>query len=221
MASVLASPLAPAPQDPARIVLDGVSWDQYVQVSDALTPQHGLRLTYDGRRLEFMTLSYLHEHFGHLLGRIIEMLAFELGIELEGGGSTTFRHEDVERGLEADECYWVAHAAEMIDVREWDPEIHPPPDLAVEIDITSSSLNRREIYARLRVPELWRFDGQSLQAFRLAETGEYVPIEMSLAFPFLRVSDLEAFLVAREGESETQTIRRFVDWVRKQGFQSE
>lgn len=218
MASIIAPPSSPVPNHPDRVVLDGISWDQYVKVSDALTPQHGLRLTYDGRRLEFMTLSYLHEHFGHLLGRIIEMLAFELGIELEGGGSTTFRHEDVERGLEADECYWVAHAEEMIDVREWDAEIHPPPDLTVEIDITSSSLNRREIYARLRVPELWRFDGKSLRAFRLTDSGEYVPTEMSLAFPFLRVSDLEAFLIAGEGESETRTIRRFVDWVRAQGY---
>jgi Uma2 family endonuclease len=199
-------------------VLNGISWNQYVAISDALTPQQGLRLTYDGRRLELMTLSFPHEHFGNLIGRMIEALSLELEIDLQGGGSTTFRREDVERGLEADECYWIAHAEEMIGVTEWDEEVHPPPDLSVEVDISRSSLNRQEIYAKLRVPELWRFDGTKIQAFQLTDSGEYEPIEMSLAFPFLRVSDLQAFLVTDEPLSDTQILRRFIEWLRRQGF---
>jgi Uma2 family endonuclease len=216
MATVIAPPASPSV--PERIVLDDISWEQYVKISDALTPQRGLRLTYDGQRLELMTLSFPHEHYRRMIGRLIDALSFELRIDLQGGGSMTFRREDLERGLEPDECYWIAHAAEMLEVTLWDPEIHPSPDLAVEVDIFASSLDRQEIYGKLQVPELWRFDGELLQAFRLAESGQYVPVEMSLAFPFLRVSDLAAYLVPDQPLSETETIRRFVEWLREQGF---
>ena len=215
MATALTSPkTVPAPQ---RFVLDDVTWEQYVAISDALTPQRSLRLTFDGRRLEFMTLSYLHENLKTVLGYLIATLAFDLDIDLKSGGSTTFRREDVERGLEPDQCYWFQHFDAMIGVSNLDPAVHPPPDLAVEIDVASSSLNRREIYARLGVPELWRFDGTALQAFELDDAGAYKPIENSLVFPFLRVSDNQAFLLVDLPESETRTVRRFRDWLREEG----
>ena len=203
-----------------RVVVEDVTWEQYVTISDALTPQRGLRLTFDGQRLEFMTLSYLHEHLKTRLGRLIEVLTLELEIEAQSGGSTTFRREDVERGLEPDECYWIAHADEMVGVRQWDSGNHPPPDLVIEIDVASSSLNRQEIYARLQVPELWRYDGTALQALALNESGEYGPIETSLAFPFLTVADLQPFLVIDEPATETRIVLRFREWVNQQGFAS-
>ncbi|REJ71210.1 MAG: Uma2 family endonuclease [Planctomycetota bacterium] len=203
---------------PNRVIVEDVTWEQYVTISDALTPQRGLRLTFDGQRLEFMTLSYLHERLKRLMGRLIETLTLDLEIEMQSGGSTTFRREDVERGLEPDECYWIAHAAEMVGVTKWDPGLHPPPDLVVEVDVASSSLNRQEIYARLQVPELWRFSGSVLRGLKLTDGGEYEPIEKSLAFPFLTVADLQEFLVVDEPATETQIVRRFRDWVREQKF---
>jgi Uma2 family endonuclease len=145
------------------------------------------------------------------------MLTFELCIPLHSGGNTTFRREDLERGLEPDECYWIQHAEIMPNDRNWDPAIDPPPDLATEIDVTSSSVNREEIYALLRVPELWRFDGDDLQAYRLVASGVYEPIERSLAFPFLTVADLLPFLLSDERD-ENALMRTFVDWVHEQGF---
>jgi len=218
MASVLTPPTTVTL--PQRFIIDGVTWEQYVTISDALTPQRGLRLTYDGARLELMTLSFLHERFKKLLGRLIESLALELDIDLQCGGSTTFRREDVERGLEPDECYWIANADQMIEVSDWNPTVHPPPDLAVEIDVASSSLNRREIYARLGVPELWRFDGKSLAALRLNDAGDYEPIEYSLAFPFLLVRDLQQFLLTDPPASNTSIVRRFLDWLRERSFEN-
>lgn len=218
MATVLTRPATESA--PQRFIIDGVSWKQYVAISDALTPQRGLRLTYDGARLELMTLSYLHERLKKLLARLIETLALELDIDLQCGGSTTFRREEVERGLEPDECYWITHADEMIDVSAWDPAVHPPPDLAVEIDVASSSLNRREIYARLGVPELWRFDGKSLNALGLNDAGEYEPIEYSLSFPFLNVGHLQQFLFTDPPATNTSIVRKFRDWLREQGFEN-
>ncbi|REJ98647.1 MAG: Uma2 family endonuclease [Planctomycetota bacterium] len=215
MATVLTSPATETA--PQRLVLDDVTWDQYVTISDALTPQRGLRLTFDGTRLEFKTLSYRHENLKTVLGYLIATLAF-LDIDLQSGGSMTFRREDALRGFEPDQCYWFQHAREMVGVAQWDPAVHPPPDLAVETDVASSSLNRREIYAGLSIPELWRCDGKTLQASELSDAGQYKLINHSLAFPFLQVAELQRFLHADSPEAETQTIRRFRDWMREQGF---
>lgn len=200
-----------------RLVLEDITWQQYVAISDALPDRAGLRTAFDGSRLELMTTSSLHEWYKCLLNRIIGMLTFELCIPLHSGGNTTFRREDLERGLEPDECYWIQHARIMPNDRNWDPAIDPPPDLATEIDVTSSSVNREDIYAMLGVPELWRFDGAHIQAFRLDASGVYEPIERSLAFPFLSVADLLPFLLSGERD-EKALMRTFVDWVREQGF---
>jgi Uma2 family endonuclease len=216
---------APLPVPPAtgsrriepeqHFVLAGLSWEQYVAISDALPNRAGLRTAFDGSRLELMTTSSPQEWYKCLLGRIVETLTFELEYPLHSGGNTTFRREDLQRGLEADECFWIEHALEIPNHRPWDPDVDPPPDLAVEIDVTSSSVDREDIYAKLRVPELWRFDGELLQAYRRTEAGEYEPIEYSLAFPFLRVADLLPFVLSDERD-ENALIRSFLQWLREQ-----
>ncbi|MGD9856714.1 MAG: Uma2 family endonuclease [Planctomycetaceae bacterium] len=199
------------------LTLDGVTWDQYVAISDALPDRPGLRITFDGERLELMATSQRHERMKKLIGRMIEMITLELDIDLQSGGNVTFRREDLEKGLEPDECYWIAHARDMIGVDEWDPAAHPPPDLAVEMDVKSRSILRQPIYAALGVLELWRFDGAHLRALRL-EAGQYVPIDHSLSLPFLRVAELAPFLHRTDEETETDTIRAFVQWLRAQDF---
>ena len=119
------------------------------------------------------------------MGRLIEMLTFELDIPILGGGSTTFKHKELLRGLEPDECYWIANESVVRGKLEVDLTCDPPPDLAVEIDVTISSLNRQSIYAARGVPELWRFDGKTLRVHELQPNGEYAHLNTSPAFPFL------------------------------------
>jgi Uma2 family endonuclease len=199
------------------LLLSRLTWQQYLAISNALPDGCGLRTAFDGENFELMVTTFGHEWFKKLIGRLIEMLSLELGIDIRSGGQTTFRSEHIQRGLEADQCYWVAHAAAMANKLAWHADIDPPPDLAIEIDVTSSSIDREAIYALLKVPELWRFDGDVLQAYRLTRNGRYRPIEYSLAFPFLRVAELLPFLLSGE-ESETTLIRTFVEWVRHQDF---
>lgn len=198
--------------------LDGVSWEQYVAVCDAFPDWPGLRFTYDGDRLELMSTSSLHEATKHILGLLINSLAFELGIPKRGLGNTTFRSAAKQRGLEPDDCYFFANAAAIQRDVQWDPEIHPPPDLAVEIDVKSRSVKRQPIYAKLGVPELWRFTGETLLAFQLNDQGEYEPIEYSLSFPFLRVADLTPF-VLMQADDENEIVRAFLEWIRESGFE--
>jgi hypothetical protein len=90
----------------------------------------------------------------------------------------------------------------------------PPPDLALEIDITSSSLNRLSIYAALGVPEVWRYDGQTLTILSL-QNERYIPQPNSLALPFLKADDLLRFLALKNTVGETSLVKQFRAWVQE------
>jgi Uma2 family endonuclease len=97
---------------------------------------------------------------------------------------------------------------------KWQAEKDPPPDLAIEIDITHSSLDRMGIYAALRVPEVWRCTAKSLRAFRLGPDGRYHPRDASTLVPFVPLGEVFHFLQQGENEDETSLLKRFVSWVR-------
>jgi Uma2 family endonuclease len=149
------------------------------------------------------------------LARLVEALTEEMDIDIASYGSMTCRRPDLERGLEADESYWIANEPRMRSREEVDLERDPPPDLVLEIEISRSSLNRIAIYAALRVPEVWRWDGETLRVLLLTSRGNYRQSERSKAFPFLPLAELAGFL-RRAGQSETQRLRSFRAWVRKQ-----
>ncbi|MBW3540700.1 MAG: Uma2 family endonuclease [Planctomycetes bacterium] len=197
-----------------RFVIRNVSWEQYVAISDAL-PERAARITFDGSSIELMTKSALHEWLKEMLGRLIPMVAFEWDIPIRSGGEMTFRRRRANRGLEPDQCYWIANERAMRGKTTYDSEADPPPDLAVEIDVTHSSLNRQEIYAKLRVPELWRFSGETLRVLVLGKSGKYKEVERSPAFPTLPVGELVPFLMPDEERDETTMLRQFVEWVRQ------
>jgi Uma2 family endonuclease len=134
-------------------------------------------MTYDRGRLEFMMPLHPHESYGHLLGRLIEMFAFEMNIPLHGGRSTTLKRELAQRGLEPDESYWIQNEPRMRGKKDLDLDTDSPPDLAVEIDITSSSLPRMPICADLGALEVWRFDGSALTFLGLQADQQYASLE--------------------------------------------
>jgi Uma2 family endonuclease len=199
-----------------RIVLHGVSWETYERlVAELETESGGIRLAYDRGFLEIMCPSFLHENYKWRLGRMIEILAEEIDCDFVAGGSTTFRRESLQRGLEPDECYWLAHAAAVGQKKEIDLDVDPPPDLAMEVDLTTDSLNKQAIYASLGVPEVWRYDGESLAVLRLGPDGAYAVVEDSASFPQIALSELTRFLERRRETSDQQWVKEFRRWVRK------
>ena len=196
-----------------RLVLEGVSWATYGRLVAELD-RRGIRLAYDQGRLEIMSPSFLHEIRKRQIGRMIEVLAEELDLEIVGGGSTTFRREDARRGIEPDECYWLANALAVAQKTEIDLATDPPPDLAIEVDLTSDSLDKQPIYASLRIPEVWRYDGRTLAVLRLEPDGVYAAAERSLSFPQLSISSLLRFLELRQSIGERRWTREFRAWVR-------
>jgi len=200
-----------------RFVLHGVSWQTYADLCGNVGDLP-IRLTFDGSNLEIMSPSRWHEVCGRFMGLMIVTLAAELDISIGIGGSTTFRRADLARGLEPDECYWIAHEQAVREKREIDLTVDPPPDLAIEIDISPSRLNRPAIYAALRVPEIWRFDGENLHVELLQSDGVYCPAETSLSFPFLPVHELARFVAQAEQQGVSTALRAFTEWVREQRF---
>jgi Uma2 family endonuclease len=195
-------------------LMDNVTWGFY----DAVLREIGdrpIQVTYDRGRIEIMSPLPIHEKAKVLIRRMVDVISEEMDIPISGYASTTFRRKGVDSGLEPDECYYVQHAA-RVDKEEIDLDVDPPPDLAIEVDVTNRSIPREPVYAALRMPEIWRHDGMKLQALKLAAEGKsYSPIEFSLAFPFLRVGDLNQFLKMWPEKTEHQIIRAFREWVRQ------
>jgi len=195
-----------------RLVLFGVPWSTYERLLRAFAERPGIRLTYDRGTLELMTLSHEHENRGHLLGRLVVALTEELSLPLKGGGSTTFRRRKRQRGLEPDECYWIAREAQVRGKTEIDLRRDPPPDLALEIDVTRSSLDRLAIYAALQFSEVWRLEEPNLVCY-LLDAGRYATSTTSRTFPGLAVADLTTFLKLSGQMDENAIIRQFRAWV--------
>jgi Uma2 family endonuclease len=134
-----------------RFLLHGVDWSEYRTIADALGERH-LKLAYDGWNLEFRTVSHLHNKLSRLVGRFVVVLTEELGLPIDSIGSTTLDREDARRALEPDECFYLQNEALIRDKDNIDLEFDPPPDLAVEIDVSRSSLNRLDIAGRAERP---------------------------------------------------------------------
>jgi Uma2 family endonuclease len=196
-----------------RFVLSGVTWRDYLHLLHAFDTRR-VRVTYDRGDVEIMTVSSEHERFKCLINLLIAVLVEELGWHMASYGNTTFKRRKRRRGLEPDECYWIQNeplvrGKDRISLRR-----DPPPDLVVEIEVSTSVLNRLSIYAALGFPEIWQFDGQTIRVQILGPDGRYVPSSQSRAFPSVPMTELTRFLAMRGTMSETDLMRTFRAWVR-------
>jgi Uma2 family endonuclease len=205
--------LLPNGQMMEHIVLYDVPWEAYEAILEAMGDRR-LRHTYNRGVLEILSPLKRHDRTKKILARMVEAASLALDIEIQSIGSTTLRKEEKKKGLEPDECYYVAHEAAVRHYEDYDPNRDPPPDLALEVDVTHSSVSRMDVYGGLGIPEVWRLQGGEVTFYRLVR-GHYSKIERSLAFPFLTPAVVSSFLAQRQDVSENTLIRRFVAWVRK------
>jgi Uma2 family endonuclease len=189
----------------------------YSRLLHVFAERPGIRLTYDRGELEIMSPRLEHDDDSWFLGDLVFVLSEELGLPLKRGGSTTLHRRLRRRGIEADACYWIAHAAQMAGVRQLDLRQHPPPDLALEVDVTHSSLDRLSIYAALGIPEVWRVDGDQLIFSGLNASGKgYTSEPHSRSFPQVTPADLLSFLKqARQAGDENAVTQAFRIWIRQ------
>src|SRR5438132_8079316 len=159
--------------------LSGIDWQTYSRLLRVFAERPAIRLTYDQGELEIMSPLLKHDDDARFLGRLVLVLTEELGLPAKAGGSTTLRRRLKQRGIEADDCFWIANAHRMAGRRRLDLRVDPPPDLAIEVDVTRSSLDRLSIYAALLVPEVWRLQGDTLTFHVLGADGKYAMSDRS------------------------------------------
>jgi Uma2 family endonuclease len=160
-----------------------------------------------------MVLSARHENYKDMLVLLINVLAEEMGIDLGSFGSTTLRREDLARGFEPDACFYIQHEAQVRGKEQLDLRVDPPPDLVLEIDIISPSLDKLPLYAAMGVAEVWRYDGQNLNFYWLQANADQAQPE-SRALPGLTSQVVAHFLAESQSLKRTVWLRRVREWAR-------
>jgi Uma2 family endonuclease len=196
-----------------------LTWEDYEQLLDWRDAgRRPVRITFDSGRLEVMTHGNRHERYKGLLGRVVSVLCEELNVPMVLGGNCTIRREDLDRGFEPDDWFYLGSTAtrmtEATATRALDFRTDPPPDLAIEIEITRNILDRIPLYAAVKILELWRFDGTRFDIWALQSNGSYALAESSRYFPAVTAAAINGCLIDLATVDDTARLRRFREWIR-------
>jgi Uma2 family endonuclease len=197
-----------------RVLLHDVSWQELDAILEELGEHRAARIAYDNGTLEIMTPLPEHEDDKEIIGELVKALLEELDIEFRSLGSTTFQNQAMAKGIEPDQCFYIQNEAAIRGKKRLDLEVDPPPDLALEIDITSRT--HPSIYQALNVPELWRFERGKLQINVLRE-GKYAQSEQSPTFPGMPLAKvIPQYLAQSKTVGRNATLKAFRQWVTTQ-----
>lgn len=199
------------------VIMDEVSWDYYSQTLAVLGPSRGKRITYDRGRMEIVTTSNEHERAKQAIHGLIEQYCIETRTQFRPEGSLTLRRQLLARGLEPDNCYYIQTPAPPTSSGEFDLDSYPPPDLAVEVEVSTGSIAKLPIYGALGVREVWRYAGDQVSVWILMANGQYQERADSVAFPRLSIADLNRFMRQAMEGSYVDALLAFRDWVHAHG----
>lgn len=199
----------------ARVVLPNVSWETYARLLTDLSDCSVPHLTYDQGRLEIMGPTARHEEVNRNIELLVRTTALEMNVEVRSLGSTTFKREDIARGFEPDSCFYVQNEAAIRGKEDLDLLVDPPPDIVVEIDITSSSIDKRALFAQFAVPEVWCYDDENIEILNLVN-GTYVKNERSSVLPFLTAKVLTDFIAESLTLSGLEWMKKVRAWAQQQ-----
>ena len=197
-----------------RVILYNISWQQFENLLIELGESRAARFAYDNGTLEIMTPLLEHEYYKETIGITIQDIAEVLEKDYESLGSTTWKREIKKAGVEPDNCFYFQNEAKIRGKLQLNLEQDPPPDLVLEIDVTSKSINRFPIYARLGVPEIWCYDSGELKIYQL-EGAEYIEVQISSIFTTLPIQEIPQ-LIEKNRYSGRLSLRKAVrEWVRE------
>lgn len=196
-----------------NVVLHDVSWETYRRLNEEHGEHSGTRFTYSEGTMQIMVVGYEHERLNRLIASLIEAVCEERGVDFENAGSNTFQREDLQKGFEPDSCFYLRQPEAIRGKRRISLAVDPPPDLVIEIDITSYSLNRLPIFAAVGVPEAWRYETDRLKIYQLVG-GTYQETAASAALPRLTADALTEWIAASREMKRTDWLRGVRAWVR-------
>ncbi len=200
------------PENPK--ILYGVSWEDYVELTEATLDKTNFKISFNRGVLKIMGQGFNHENVSRFLDRLITIVGLFLGQDIIPAGSMTLISNRVRKGADPDESYYIqnAHLASFKD-ELYDDETDTPPDVVVEIDKNHGSDDKFEIYGAFGIKEFWLYSNGVLQIFALAETGEYLHSEKSLALPILSAANLTEFINRGQKEEQFKVLRDFQNWL--------
>ena len=196
-----------------RVLFHEVSWSAFEAILEELGEHRATRVAYLNSTLEIRMPLPEHEKPKIIIGDLLKILLDELEINWEPFGSTTFKRQDMMAGIEPDDCFYIQNYAQMVGRENLDLTVDPPPDLAIEIDVTSKT--QLSAYEVLGVPEIWRYEKRRLQVYVL-QSGKYVESAISPTFPdFPVIEGISQFLEMGRQSGTSQALRAFRRWVRE------
>ncbi|MDB9524906.1 Uma2 family endonuclease [Oscillatoria sp. CS-180] len=196
-----------------RLLLHNVDWAEFEAILEELGEHRASRIAYDNGILEIMAPLPEHESDKEIISDLLKAFLEELDIEFLTLGSTTFKHSEMLKGIEPDQCFYIQYETAVRGKKRLDLTVDPPPDLALEVDITSRT--HPETYAALGVPELWRRVGQSIRIYQLQD-GSYVEVQDSPTFPGWSLpSVIPKYVEQSRVEGRNKTMKSFRQWVRE------
>jgi Uma2 family endonuclease len=196
-----------------KVILENISWETYERLLAENQENSGTHFIYDNGRLEIMVVSYEHEILKDIIALLVNTIAEELVIDITGAGSTTFQREELAKGFEPDACFYIKNADRVCGKKQLDLSVDPAPDLIIEVDITSPSLNRFPIFAAFGVTEVWHYRNGQVIFYRL-ETDDYVETKESLAFSKVTSDVVTKFVELSQQVKRTAWLRQVREWVR-------
>lgn len=196
-----------------RVLLTDISWQEYEQILEELGERRSAKLSYSNGMLEIMAPLFIHENTTGLIGDFVKVLLDELELDYELSRSTTFKDRQMNQGVEPDDSFYIKNCLKIRGKERIDLTIDPPPDLAIEIDITSRT--QLDNYQILGVPELWRYNGKRLQ-INLLQNDKYVESQKSSIFPdFDLVNKIPQLLEQSKQIGSAKILKEFRAWVKE------
>ena len=206
----------PAIEDDQCVELRAVDWKGYSALLRVRGERSAPRIIYLDGMVWIMSPAYFHEHLAERLGHFVMVVVEELDIPCAPSGSTTFRRRMKRGGVEGDKTFYLANEARIRGKKKINLREDPPPDLAIEAVNTHAADAALEVYRRLRTPEVWVCDEDSLNIHVLQPNGRYAPSQNSLAFPFLQATEILAWAIRTQTGSETTWMKDLRRWVREE-----
>ena len=199
---------------PGSVVsIPDVSWQEFEEILEELSEKRGSRIAYSQGTLEIMVPLPEHERAKILIADLVKAILRSQRRNWEPLGSTTFKREEA-AGVEPDECFYIQNQQTVIGKDRIDLSIDPPPDLAIESDITSKT--RTNAYIAIKVPEIWIYDSGRLK-INLLQDDRYIESRTSPTFPNLPIPEIVPKAMERAKQIGTsQALLEFEDWLTEQ-----
>ncbi len=194
-----------------RVTLDDISWAEFEAILEELGEHRHSHIAYYQGVLEFRMPLPGHERAKVLISHLLVVLLDALELEWESLGSTTFKRQTMQAGIEPDDCFYIRNYAAVIGKQRLDLDVDPVPDLAIEVDLTS--FTQTSAYQGLGIPELWRVNQEQLEIWVL-KNGQYQSVSQSQLFPALPIVEGFSLFLAKSQTLPISGLRReFKQWL--------